>query len=127
MRCLGHPFTDAQFETVREVAGEKVELAQFKKLHAQLVSTHKVTDPEADLKVREEKKGEGRETQKCLFRQAAFAAMDSDKTGKISKKMLKHFLTSVGEKLSAAEADALLQGCPDNVDYAAFKKAVLGL
>ena len=52
--------------------------------------------------------------------------MDSDKTGKISKKMLRHFLTSVGEKLSAAEAEALLQGCPDNVDYPAFKKAVLG-
>ena len=57
---------------------------------------------------------------------AAFEAMDSDKTGKISKKMLKHFLTTVGEKLSVAEADALLKDCPDNVDFPAFKKAVLG-
>ena len=76
-------------------------------LYAELAGANKPSDAEADLK-------------------AAFAAMDSDKAGKISKKMLRHFLTSVGEKLSAAEADALLAGCPDNVDYAAFKKAVLG-
>lgn len=75
--------------------------------YAQLVAANKPTNADADLK-------------------AAFEAMDSDKTGKISKKMLKHFLTSVGEKLSVAEADALLKECPDNVDFPAFKKAVLG-
>ena len=90
-----------------QAAGEKIDLATFKKLYGQLVAANKPTDADADLK-------------------AAFQAMDADKTGKISKKMLRHFLTSVGEKLSASEADALLKDCPDNVDFAAFKKAVLG-
>jgi hypothetical protein len=52
VRCLGQPFTDAQFETVRAAAGDKVELSTFKKLYAQLTAAHKATDPEADLKVR---------------------------------------------------------------------------
>lgn len=32
VRCLGQPFTDAQFELVRKAAGEKIDLATFKKL-----------------------------------------------------------------------------------------------
>ena len=106
-RSTGIPFTDAQLDKVKEKAGTKIDLAAFKSLYAEVSAGVSAGDQDADLK-------------------AAFDAMDADKTGKVSKKMLRHFLTSVGEKLSDSEADSLLKSTPDSVDFAGFKKAILG-
>ena len=107
-RSTGIPFTDADFEKVREKAGAKVDLATFKTLYAELAAGVTAGDADADLK-------------------AAFEAMDHEGTGSISKKMMRHYLTTVGEKLSDAEAETLMQNVPDKVDFAGFKKAILGV
>merc|ERR1711991_158666 len=106
-RSTGIPFTDAQFEVVRDKAGAKIDLATFKTLYAEVSAGASAGDADADLK-------------------AAFEAMDAEGEGKISKKMLRHYLTTVGEKLSDEEADVLLKNVGDSVDLAGFKKAILG-
>lgn len=92
---------------MKKSVGDKVNLASFKMVYLQLSASNPASDVEADLK-------------------AAFGAMDSKKEGKVSKKMVKHYLTNVGEKLSEQEADEILKGAPDQVDFASFKKAILG-
>ena len=53
---------------------------------------------------------------------------DNDSSGLITSGELRHVLTSLGEKISDAEYDVLLQGLEDNqgqVNYEEFVKAVM--
>ena len=59
----------------------------------------------------------------------AFKVFDKDESGKIDTQELRHIMTSVGEKLTEAEADEMMkQADPGNtgsVDYASFIKRLV--
>jgi len=53
---------------------------------------------------------------------------DKEETGKILAAEVKHVLMALGERLTAAEIDEVLEGCADAegmIDYAAFIKKVM--
>ncbi len=87
--------------------GDKVDFAAFKALYQKLQASAPAANVDEDLK-------------------AAFAAMDGAKRGKVTKVMVLHFLTSVGDKFSDAEADAMLKDAPAELDLAAFRVVILG-
>ena len=55
---------------------------------------------------------------------ALFAVLDDDKDGLISNKTLKHYLTSIGDRMSASEVGALFQskGVAEMIDIDMFCK-----
>lgn len=59
----------------------------------------------------------------------AFRVFDKDGSGKISTQELRHIMTSVGEKLTEAEADEMMKqadpGSTGTVDYVAFVKRLV--
>lgn len=61
----------------------------------------------------------------------AFRVFDKDGSGRIDAHELRHIMTSVGEKLTEAEADEMMrQADPGNtgaVDYAAFVKRLVSV
>eukprot|EP00009_Paramoeba_aestuarina_P007386 CAMPEP_0201520458 /NCGR_PEP_ID=MMETSP0161_2-20130828/11366_1 /ASSEMBLY_ACC=CAM_ASM_000251 /TAXON_ID=180227 /ORGANISM="Neoparamoeba aestuarina, Strain SoJaBio B1-5/56/2" /LENGTH=137 /DNA_ID=CAMNT_0047918833 /DNA_START=44 /DNA_END=457 /DNA_ORIENTATION=- len=56
----------------------------------------------------------------------AFSAFDKQRNGRIPGDTLKYYLTSLGDPLSASEADSLLKDAGGgDVDYAAFAEKML--
>lgn len=60
----------------------------------------------------------------------AFKVFDTDNSGKITGADLKHVMTSIGEKLSAEQADSMMTeadvDASGKVDYEEFVKNMMG-
>lgn len=62
--------------------------------------------------------------------QEAFQVLDQDGDGKISVNKFKHFMTTLGEKMSDTEVDEILQSLrkdKDDIEYLEYKDLIEGL
>ena len=113
MRSLGQTPTEAELqEMIKEVDANKDGTIDFKEFLT--LMSRKTRDADSQDELRE-----------------AFKVFDKDGNGYISAAELRHVMTSLGEKLTDAEVDAMMKEADADgdgqVDYEEFVKYVIGI